>query len=349
MKILYVVTGLGVGGAEHVVVNLANRAHSEGQKVKIVYMTGAVEVRPESSEIELVSLGMSTYLSFFYALWRFIKVVNAFKPDVVHSHMYHANMLARSARVFTCIPNLVCSAHSSNEGGKLRMWLYRVTNSLCDVFTNVSKAAAAEIELAGAASAGTIVPVLNGVDVKKFRRFSYPENDFFTIVAIGRLEEAKDYPCLLHAIKILTLKFSRFKLKIVGDGSLRPSLSILASELGIADKIEWLGVRKDIPEILNQSDLFVLSSAWEGFGLVVAEAMACELPVVATDCGGVKEVIGDIDRLVNIKDPQALAEKLEIMIKLPAEERKKIGSENRGRIVSYYSLDAMYQSYNKLY
>lgn len=348
-SILFVVTGLAVGGAEHVVANLADKAKADGYDVKIAYLTGEVSVAPKHKSIELVALGMTSYASFFVAFWRLRCLVKAFRPDVVHSHMIHANLLARLSRLWIRIPRLICSAHSSNEGGRLRMLAYRLTHSLGDVFTNVSEAAACALEESNAAPKGSVVAVLNGVDVRYF----YPEpkriDAQFTLIAVGRLDVAKDYPNLLHATNLVRRQRDNFKLQIIGDGSRRVILQEMTESLGLTDKVEWLGIRRDIPRLLNRADCFVLSSAWEGFGLVVAEAMACGLPVVATDCGGVKEVLGGERWLVPPKDPQALAEKVIEIMQMTDEQRLLLGKANRRRIVDLYSIDAMFQGYKKLY
>jgi glycosyltransferase involved in cell wall biosynthesis len=155
-------------------------------------------------------------------------------------------------------------------------------------------------------------------------------------VAVGRLWEPKDYPNLLRAVAALQ---TPTRLLIVGDGPLRSALELLAVTLGVSDRICFLGVRHDIPAILSACDIFVLSSAWEGFGLVVAEAMACERPVVATDCGGVREVVGDVGWLVPVKDSSALCGALGAALSLDAAWRLDIGKRGRKRVVEKYSLE----------
>lgn len=348
-KILYVVTGLSMGGAEHIVCNLADKAKSKGYDVKIAYLTGKVSISPINKEIEIIDLGMKNHAFFFKALLTLSRLIDNFQPDVVHSHMIHANLLARFTRLWIKIPKLVCTAHNTNEGGRLRMMAYRLTHFLCDVFTNVSEEAARKLESVGAAPKNTIVPVLNGIDVDYFNRFSKKDNDKFTLVAVGRLELQKDYPNLLSAIKLVKKKKKDFRILIVGDGSQRVVLQEMATSMGLSQYIEWLGIRYDIPVLLNSADCFVLSSEYEGFGLVVAEAMACELPVVATDCGGVKEVIGSEKWLVPPKNAQYLSEKIIEIMDMTNEERKLLGEENRRRIVNLYSLDVMFYNYEILY
>lgn len=140
MKILLVITGLGMGGAERQVCDLADKLASRGYQVKIAYILQPVIVQPKSENIELIWLGgKKSPLSMLKAFINLIKLISKYQPDVVHSHMYHANILSRLAKVFTKLPRLVCTAHNTNEGGKLRMLSYRLTDFLADEFTNVSQ------------------------------------------------------------------------------------------------------------------------------------------------------------------------------------------------------------------
>ena len=116
----------------------------------------------------------------------------------------------------------------------------------------------------------------------------------------------------------------------------------LALSLDILDVVDFLGVRMDIPALMSAADVFVLSSAWEGFGLVVAEAMACERLVVATDCGGVREVVGPYGHLVPPSDSKALCGALEAALNVSEAEYKTIGDCARKRIFDNFSLELNY-------
>ncbi len=139
MKILFVITGLGMGGAEHVVSNLADELVKMNHEVKIAYLTGEVLVAPKSSEVEVISIGMNSAKDFAKAYIKLRSLVKDFKPDVVHSHMFHSNILSRLLRLTTNIPKVISTAHSNNEGGKSRMLAYQFTDRLADISTNVSK------------------------------------------------------------------------------------------------------------------------------------------------------------------------------------------------------------------
>lgn len=136
---------------------------------------------------------------------------------------------------------------------------------------------------------------------------------------------------------------------IAGDGPLKDDLKQRIDELNLTDVIQFLGIRRDIPSLMSAADVFVLSSAWEGFGLVVAEAMATERVVVATDCGGVSEVVGSEGFLVEPSNSVLLMQALAEALSLSNEERTNIGINARKRIVDNYSLSANVEAYLELY
>lgn len=323
MKILYVITGLGGGGAEKVVAGLADEMSKLGHQVKIAYLKGQVIVCPENSEIELINLGLESVKNFKIAYKNYKKILKEFQPDVVHAHMVHANIFARLSRIFFPIPKLICTAHSNNEGGKARMLVYRATHHLSDLTTNVSQSASDSFETLGAVPKNGITTIYNGIDLERFQSNEQENlevrlalglsNDDLMLLAVGRLHEAKDYPNLFHAIEILLKQDGEHKniyLFVVGDGDLRSELEHLITEKKLSTQVHLLGRRNDIPQLMSAADLFILSSSFEGFGLVVAEAMACQTYVVATDCGGVKEVMGDTGILVQPKNSLDLAQAL---------------------------------------
>ncbi len=169
MKILYLITGLGVGGAERVVVDLATQMHLRGHQVKIIYLKGDVHVKPELADIEVICIGLDNMLCILNSLNKFNSIVAEFKPDIVHAHMVHANIFARISRLFKPFPRLICTAHNSNEGGKLRMLIYHFTNRFSDLNTNVSKEATSRFIQMKAFDKNAIA-VYNGVNLDKFKK-----------------------------------------------------------------------------------------------------------------------------------------------------------------------------------
>ncbi|WP_201582639.1 glycosyltransferase [Psychrobacter jeotgali] len=360
MKILYVVTGLANGGAERVVCDLANEMFVRGHEVKIAYLTGEVLTQPDYKEIELIKVNLNDLKTLLPAYLKLSKIIKKFRPDVVHSHMVHANILMRLVRITTPIDKLISTAHNSNEGGALRMISYRVTHRLADVSTNVSQEATQAFEDMGAVPKDGMQTVYNGISLKKFRYISgararLEEELGFTesyrvILAVGRFNEQKDYPNLLKAISLLKEETTYpFKVIIAGDGELRDTIENKVNNLGLKDEVLLLGRRTNIPELMSAADLFVLPSKYEGFGLVVAEAMACRCLVVATDSGGVAEVLNNPEFLVPPSDALALKTKIKYALELNSKDKDKIVDVNFKHVRDSFSLENAIQKWIALY
>jgi len=360
MKVLLVITSLGVGGAERLVTSLADRYAAIGHEVMLVRFHGEAELCPGDPRVRLENLDMRrSPMGVLVATLRFRRLVLEFRPDVVNSHLVHANILTRLLRLVTPITRLVSSAHNNNEGSQLRMAAYRLTDSLADVSTNVSESAVEVFRRARAVRPGQMVAIHNGIDARAFaydadercrvRQEFGIDNNTPLLLAVGRLWEAKDYPNLLQAFSLLEVAGSSPMLVIAGEGPLHQELFDLAVALGVSDRVTFLGVRQDVPALMSACDVFVLSSAWEGFGLVVAEAMSCQRLVVATDCGGVSEVLGNAGILVPARDSLALSSGLSRALDLSDAERTRIGTLARARVLSHFSFESTAEGYLSLY
>lgn len=226
MKILLVITGLSMGGAENQVVNLADSFASRGHKVTLAYILEPALVLPRSEQVKVVWLGgTKSTLGMVKAYANLVKLIQQTKPDVLHSHMFHANILSRLARLGSKVPRLVCTAHNTNEGGKMRMLAYRMTDKLAHEFTNVSQEAVESFERVKAAPVGRMLATHNGIDTQRFcfnpvarqqLRSELGIQRSKVFIAIGRFHEQKDYPNLLDAFSILSSNQPNSHLLIVG-------------------------------------------------------------------------------------------------------------------------------------
>lgn len=359
MKILYIITGLGLGGAEKIVTQLADEMYKKGHTVKIAYLTGMKLVQPSSKDIEIINLGLNSTKDFIKSSKNLKNLLIDYQPDIIHSHMIHANIFSRLNRIISPMKKLICTAHNSNEGGKIRMLAYKLTNPLGDIFTNVSKEATSAFVAKNVVKANQIMTVYNGIDINKFKNLTldkkvYRSNiniseDIKLILAVGRFNDQKDYPNLINAIAILAKQRNDFRVIIVGDGPLRTTLQNLIDELNLNSTISLLGKRDDIPELMTVSDIYVLSSKYEGLPTVLIEAMACEKFIVATDCGGSREILGDTGILVPSKNSQALSDALTSALQLSAEEMIKNGVKARERVESTFSLESSVSHWLSLY
>lgn len=341
MRILLVTTGLALGGAERQVVDLADRLAGRGHDVAIAYLVGGVEVRPDAA-VELFPVGFSKSPSgLARGCLHLGRLIRAWQPDVVHSHMVHANLLTRLVRIISPMRRLVCTAHNTNEGGRWVSLAYRLTDRLADVSTNVSQEAVEAFERHGAVPRGRMLAVHNGIDVRLFsdaperradsRDRLFPDRTRRLLLSVGRLAEQKNHAGLLRVFASFAKRLPDVDLWIAGDGPLRAALQQQCADLGLEDRVVLLGSRSDVPDLMRAADVFVLASHFEGFGLVVAEAMASGTPVVATDAGGVAEVMAGTGFLVPVDDEASLGHALDEAFSMDAERRLAMVSAARRR------------------
>lgn len=360
MNIAFIVTGLGMGGAENQVVGLADRFASLGHRVLVISMTGRSAVLPRSSAVRIQSLDMPRTAKGFLSAYRCARhYLREFKADVVHSHMVHANVFARLLRLTTDMPRLICTAHSVNEGGSARMLAYRLTDGLADMTTSVSDAGMNVYIQRRAARPEKISTVHNGIDCQLFRfnasarerireTLDVPEG-VQLILAVGRMTAAKDYGNLLQAMSYVLAQRRNCMLCIAGDGELRSVHESQARSLGVAADVRFLGLRRDIPDLMSAADLFVLSSAWEGLPLVVGEALACERLVVSTDAGGIREWLGNNGYVVPAMDANALANAMMHALALDTHEKRIQERMGRERVLALYSMEAVVERWLQMY
>ena len=276
--------------------------------------------------------------------------MNAFVPDLVHSHGFHANMMARLVRLVRPPTVVVSTIHNVYEGGWTRMLAYRLTDGLSRSTTAVSAAAAERFVRMKAIPAQKCVVMPNAIEVAQFApdagrrarmRKEMGVGEEFVWLAAGRVTEAKDYPNLLRAFALVRAECARAQLWIAGEG--------IPVGVGNAENVRWLGLRRDMAALYDAADGFVLSSAWEGMPLVIGEAMAMEKPVVATDAGGVRELVGDAGRIAAARDSGALGGAMRSTMRRSDEQRAALGRLARERIELKFSMEARTEEWEQFY
>ncbi|HVL07587.1 MAG TPA: glycosyltransferase [Burkholderiaceae bacterium] len=357
MRILLITTGLLTGGAERQVVDLATAWQAAGHAVHIISLTGTASQFPIPEGVEVTFLHLRKQpLALLRALSAARAVVRQWQPDVVHSHMFHANLFARLLRLTSpgasTVP-LFCTAHSVHEGGWLRMMAYRLTDPACTLTTHVSAEGRARMVQSDAAPAERVVVVPNGIDTTRFApdpasrtrlraALGMPDTTRVLLHA-GRLVPEKAQDTLLEAFAQVHAAHPATHLLVAGDGPLRAVLAQQITAAGLDDAVTLLGNRDDIPALMQAADLFVLSSRVEGMPLVVAEALASELPVVATDVSGIRLLVRDPERIVPPGEAAALATAIQRALDAPRSPDARVA------IVESFGIAAIAESWLTLY
>jgi glycosyltransferase involved in cell wall biosynthesis len=359
---LLLTTNLARGGAEAQVALLAEALRGRGWDVEVASLVEPSAFRDEltGAGIPVHSLGMRPGSGNPGGIGRLAAILRRLRPAVLHSHMFHANVLARLARLVFPIPRIIGTLHSIAESGRGsedvrgRDRVYRVTDRLTDVTVGVSEAVAARHVAGGAVPRERVKVIPNGVDPSRFRpdadargrvRAALGIGDEFLWLAVGRLIWKKDYPTLLAAME----RLPGGVLHIAGAGPLEDELRAAAERLG--PRARFLGAREDVPALLNAADGLVLSSVVEGMPMVLLEAAASGLPCIATRAGGAEEVVadGETGYLVPCGDAGALAGAMSRLAELPPESRQALGRAARERALARFDIRRIAEQWEALY
>ena len=363
MRILLLSTSMGMGGADQQLLSAALGLRDRGHEVRIVSLTplGEMGARARAAGLQIDSLEMQRGVPDPRALVRLIRLVRAWRPAVLHSHMLHANLMARALRPFARIPAVVSTIHNIDEGGRLRMLAYRLSNGLVDHMTIISQAAADRFIRDRIVPRALLEVVPNGVDTERYQglpagtrdrlRRSLQLDREFVWLAVGRFEAAKDHPNMLRAFARVVAQRPDAVLLLVGRGRLQAEVETLAGTLALAGRVRFVGTREDVPELMTVADGYVMSSAWEGMPMVLLEAGAGGLPIVATRVGGNAEVVqeGVSGFLVPPGNDQALGAAMLRLMALPEAERRAMGTRGHDHVRQHYGLGRVVDRYEAIY
>jgi glycosyltransferase involved in cell wall biosynthesis len=363
VRVLFLSTSMGMGGADQQLLSAAQEMRSRGHDLMIVSLTplGPMGLEARSLGLRTETLNMPRGVPDPFALFRLVRLTRAWRPDVVHSHMVHANLMARALRLLAPVPVLVSTIHNISEGGALLMAGYRLTNALVDHMTIISEAAAERFVGDRIIPRELLRVIPNGVNVDEFGnardggrealRSSLGLAREFVWLAVGRFEVAKDYPTMLRAFAGVRERHPEAVLLLVGRGSLQRETEALTRTLGLDGGVRFLGVRRDVPRLMGLADAYLMSSAWEGMPMVLLEAAATGLPIVTTSVGGNREVVENEETgfLVPPGDPDALGSAMLRVMDLSESDRRAMGARGRERVRSRYGLSRVVERWEQLY
>jgi glycosyltransferase involved in cell wall biosynthesis len=363
VRILFLSTSMGMGGADQQLLSAARELRARGHDIAIVSLTplGPMGLEARSAGLPTESLEMPRGVPDPRGLLRLVRFTRRWRPDVVHSHMVHANLMARALRLLAPVPVLVSTIHNIDEGGPLLMAGYRLTNRLADHMTIISQAAADRFVRDRIVPRELLSVVPNGVNLDEFLnvprdaraslRRSLELGDEFAWLAVGRFETAKDYATMLRGFTEVRRRRPDAVLLLVGRGSLQGETEALVRALALEGAVRFLGVRRDVPALTQAADAYVMSSAWEGMPMVLLEAAAGALPIVATAVGGNSEVVehGRTGLVVPPRDPSALGAAMLGVMDLSDGERHAMGERGRERVRSRFALSRVVDTWEGLY
>jgi glycosyltransferase involved in cell wall biosynthesis len=359
--IAHVLTSLAVGGAERLVVGLCASQARLGYRVLVVSLEepagGALGAELERRGIAVIRVGKRAGGWDPWLVGRLALRLARERVQLVHTHnplpLVYGALAGR-----LCGARVVHTKHGAHPEIPRRLWLRRVGASACHAFVAVSAATAAAALEQSEVSPRKLTVVLNGIEAEGFERSTAARklvrrawgvgDQCCVMGTVGRMAAVKNHGLLVRAVA--PLLGHQVTLVMAGDGAERARTDALCRELGVGAHVRLLGEVSDVASVLSGLDVFVLSSASEGMPMVLAEAMAASLPVVATAVGGVAEMVEDgvTGWLVPAGDEAAMRGRLELLRSDPARARR-FGEQGRVRARQAFSVQRMSDEYRAVY
>jgi len=364
LKIALCITDLEVGGAERCLVELAERLDRRRFRPIVYCLSRPPKPGDDSllqalkdADVEVKCLNAQRSWQFLGVVRRLQHRLKSQSPHLLQTFLFHANIVGRIAARRAGVEFVSSGIRVAEQRHRWHLWVDRLTDRLVDRHVCVSRSVARFSETRARLPAEKLAVIPNGVDVLRFTKRQPAELVSLGIPAgcpvatyVGRLDRQKGLPWLIETAPEWLRRLPEGRLLLVGKGPLRPKLERLCRLAGVFDRVHFAGYRHDVPEILAASDLLILPSAWEGMPNVVLEAMAAELPVVATRVEGVEELLGSgtDTQTVRYGDSQTLAEKI-VRIMKDRETGARLGVENRRRAQQNFQLPSMVNAYEDLW
>jgi len=325
-KVTHLITTIERGGAEKQLLTLAGKQVESGLKVEVFFLKGNPDLKNEFEESGVEVNNLLVGKSFLKQIFLLSKYLRK-NPSPVHAHLPKSELLAsivvqnknfifsrHNAEPFwpsgpRIISNLLskCVCKRAFQGiaisNAVRSYLIKrgeIPNgyTIDVVYYGFEKDVSANV-----GGLGLIANIMNG------------QSSNYKIGTIGRLVPQKDHPTLLSAFSNVLKSMPNTDLYVVGEGYLQKDLIELSKSLGIIGKVHWLGKTEFIKEFLSKIDLFILPSKYEGFGLVLLEAMVAKKPIIAANNSAIPEVLGkSYDGLFSTGDANALAQQIKTAI-----------------------------------
>ena len=370
MRLLHITGGSRFGGVAKIILPLGQVAQADGWKVDVLTTDPVFQQAVRQHGLGLVNLDViRREIRPIWDLHGLVRLRNFLRREsyqIVHTHTSKAGFVGRLAARLAGVPVIVHTAHGfafhESSPASSRLFyssLERIASRWCDRIVTVSEFHRRwAIEL-GMCSPRRIIAIPNGignvgrsheVGLAELRRQLGARDADLMILSMARLAEHKGLEYLIEAAAILPRTGRRILVAIAGSGPARDRLEQLASNLGVSDRVVFLGFRQDVGDLLAACDLVVLPSLREGLSITLLEAMAAGKPIIATSIGSQREVASQADMacLVRPADPLALGEAI---LRLAGDQglMARLGTSARALYESRYTADRMLHSYRQLY
>ena len=364
IRVLNIIDTMSSGGVERRRLSMAKLLDKTKFELKII-CTNAVGSFPDEFKkynVEIIEIGDLKSFLDIKQHQKVIKVINEFKPHIIHGAVFEGVTMAAINGYYKSVPIIILEETSDPQN---RSWRGNLLLKLLCMTANkvigVSPAAQYYLENKIKLSKDKVVLINNGVVVpemvseetkKSIKEKHKILNDEIVIGSVGRMnsDAHKRFSDLIHAFSILAQKNNKVKLVLVGDGPEKSNYEALVEKLGIQNQVVFAGYQNEIGTYYAVFDVFCLVSAFEAFGLVLAEAMLHKLPVIATNVGGMKFIVDDNETgfLVEKFDVKAINEKLDVLTH-NADLRKQLGENGYIKAMKNYTEERYVKNVADLY
>ncbi|MFQ5456615.1 MAG: glycosyltransferase [Nitrospirota bacterium] len=370
MRILHVITSIDRGGAECHLLSLVKGLDKTRYDVDVAYMVGNGSLKRDFDEsgIKIYNLRMTSRVDP-RALYRLIKLIFKNKYRIIHTHGFRPDLYGTVSALISRTPIIISSKHNDEDyfNNMVLAFLHRLVSRFQDRIICISEHVKKFTIQVGVNNHHKVKRIYYGLDWERFDRiknfryvrdeFGIKDNDFF-IGSVARISPQKGLSFLIKAMrKVIDIR-KDVKLVVVGqprqfvkgDWILKDDLLQMVEELYLKNHIFFAGSRNDIQEVMLSLDLFVLPSLWEGFGLVLLEAMATQKPIVASRVSTIPEIVSD--GVTGLLIPPANVEELTGAILRLAENREmacRMGKAGRKRLEDHFGLKRMVKQTETIY
>jgi sugar transferase (PEP-CTERM/EpsH1 system associated) len=348
-RVIHVSVGLHMGGMEKLLVEFARHADRTRFDLQFVSLTTKGEAAEEIESLgwPVTALDQPPGIELATSV-RLAKLFRRLRPSVVHTHNTKPLLYAVPVAHLLGVPTIIHTRHGQCHGATRRQsFMFNLASSWVDNIVSVSDDSTRLAQQQGLPRE-KLATIHNGIDLSMFPQAGPARAG--PALYVGRLSPEKDLVTLLQAAAIVASQDPSFRLNLAGAGTILPDLQSMTAQLGITDRVAFLGQTKNVAAALAGASLFVLSSLTEGISLAVLEAMACGLPVVATAVGGNVEIVvdGETGLLVPPSSPAALAEAILKLHRQP-DLALRMGQAGRKRVETQFDSRKMVERYESLY
>ncbi len=371
MRIVFIITGLSTGGAEMMLFKVLECLDRQRFAPHVISLTTLGELAPRIAAlgIPIDAVGMKPGLPSPSGFFRLTQIIKHLNPDVVHTWMYHADLLGGLAARLSGISAVGWCIRNSNLDKNRTKLSTRAVVSLC---ASISKwvpsrilscsERARQVHVAHGYAAEKMVIVPNGFDLNRFKpddharqqiRAELGITDQTPLVGlIGRFDPQKNHLGFFEAAAVLHRQMPQVHFLLAGQDidSRNAALMQAITQAGVLSNTHLLGLRNDMPELMAALDVLASSSSYgEAFPNVLGEAMACGVPCAVTDVGDSAYIVGDTGRVVASGDMAGLAQALADILQLPAAERLALGEAARSRVATHFEIGHITRQYEAFY